>query len=545
MNNRGTDRTEPRKDPVVVQILADPTVSYASYQNNIPLLRSLRITNATEASLREIELSVRCEPEFADGLSLRFERLDPKETRGVDALDLKFRHQYLTELNEAERGRVIVRVSVAGEEVAVADHPVDVLAYDQWAGARALPELLAAFSLPNDPAVDRMIFQAGELLAKAGGDRSMNGYQSKNREDVWAQISALYSAIGASGLHYSEPPASFTNDGQKIRTPARVFSGGIATCLDLAMLFASCLEQAGLNPVVLIKKRHAWVGCWLINTTFPTATFDDGQAVRKRVASGELIAFETTAVTRRPRPSLGIACERGLEHLQEEGEFQYAIDVKRARIEQMRPLPSKTEAATAWKTSHRARRRYGSRSASALPPLDSETFLLDERAPGNTGRRLATGNQAAGPHTAQPSDQFQADEDHAAAACARPGASGGCPRRWTGMGSTASDRTATILGRRRRRAAYRRGPRRDRREAAMMKELLAAVEPKVLDTRLYEIYSTARLGLEGGASTLYLALGFLHWTEDERAETLISPILLMPVTLSVGRCGQAMPLATR
>jgi hypothetical protein len=135
MNNRGTDRTEPSKDPVVVLILADPTVSYASYQNNIPLLRSLRMTNATDASLREVELSVRCEPEFAEGLSLRFERLDPKETRGVDALDLKFRHQYLTELNEAERGRVIVRVSVAGEEVAVADHPVDVLAYDQWAGA--------------------------------------------------------------------------------------------------------------------------------------------------------------------------------------------------------------------------------------------------------------------------------------------------------------------------------------------------------------------------------------------------------------------------
>lgn len=138
---------------------------------------------------------------------------------------------------------------------------MDVLAYGQWAGDRALPELLAAFSLPNNPAIDRLIFQAGELLAKAGNGRSMNGYQSKNREDVWAQVSAIYSAVAASGLHYSEPPASFTSDGQKIRTPDRVFSGGIATCMDLAMLLASCLEQAGVNPVVLIKKGHAWVGC--------------------------------------------------------------------------------------------------------------------------------------------------------------------------------------------------------------------------------------------------------------------------------------------
>lgn len=286
MNNGTTDRFEPTQAPAVVQILADRTISYASYQNNVPLLRQLSITNLTEEPLRDVAIAVHCEPEFADAMRFQFERLDPKETRRLDALDLKFRHQYLAELNEAERGRVIVRVSSAGVEVARTDQPVDVLAYDQWAGARALPELLAAFSLPNNPAVDRLIFQAGELLVKAGGGRLMNGYQSRNREDVWVQISALYSTVGTSGLHYSEPPASFTNDGQKIRTPDRVFSGGIATCLDLAMLLTSCIEQAGLNPVVFIKKGHAWVGCWLINTTFPTPTFDDGQAVRKRIASG-------------------------------------------------------------------------------------------------------------------------------------------------------------------------------------------------------------------------------------------------------------------
>jgi hypothetical protein len=94
MNNGTTDCTEPAQAPVVVQILADPTVSYASYQNNVPLLRGLRITNTTEEPLHEVEVSVRCEPEFADAMRLQFERLDPKETRRIDALDLKFRHQY-------------------------------------------------------------------------------------------------------------------------------------------------------------------------------------------------------------------------------------------------------------------------------------------------------------------------------------------------------------------------------------------------------------------------------------------------------------------
>jgi hypothetical protein len=378
MNNGTTDRADPTPAPVVVQILADPTVSYASYQNNVPLLRNLTVTNAADQPLRDLEILVRCEPEFADAMRLKFERLDPKETRRIEALDLKFRHQYLAELNEAERGRVIVLISSAGVELARTDHTVDVLAYDQWAGARALPELLAAFSLPNNPAVDRLIFKASELLTKAGGGRSMNGYQSKNREDAWAQISALYSTVGASGRHYSEPPASFTNDGQKIRTPDRVFSGGIATCIDLAMLLGSCLEQAGLNPVVLIKKGHAWVGCWLINTTFPTPTFDDGQAVRKRVTSGELIAFETTVLTQRPLTSLRAACELGLEHLQQEDEFLFAIDVKRARIEQIRPLPSRSEAAVTEEQLAGQVSVPVIEPLPALPPLDGETFLLDE-----------------------------------------------------------------------------------------------------------------------------------------------------------------------
>ncbi len=534
--------TEPLQDvaKIRIEIISDNIVNYASYQNNVPLLRSLSITNTTEHPLREVEVAIRCEPEFADGIRLKFERLDPQETRRIEALDLKFQHRYLAELNEAERGRVVVQVNSAGTELARADHVVDVLAYDQWAGVRVLPELLAAFSLPNNPAVDRLIFQGGELLAKGGG-RSMNGYQSKNREDVWAQASAIYSAIGASGLHYSEPPASFTNDGQKIRTPDRILSGGIATCMDLTMLLASCLEQAGLNPVVLIKKGHAWIGCWLINTTFPTPTFDDGQAIRKRVASGELIAFETTVLTHRPRPSLRAACELGLEHLQQEGEFQFAIDIKRARIEQVRPLPSRAEAAD--KTEQRiadSAADAGIEPPPTLPPLDGEAFLLDENVRPETpeGRLARWKSKLLDLTLRNRLINFKAtkvmlplrvpDPAHLEDALAdgqewkfRP-----LPQIMQGADPRVAGVATQRTGQDPIEAAAK--------QAMQQKELLASVEPKALDSRLYEIYSAARLGLEeGGANTLYLALGFLRWAEDERAEkTHLAPILLVPVTLT-------------
>lgn len=286
---------------------------------------------------------------------------------------------------------MIVQVHAGGAEIARIDHPIEVLAYDQWAGTRALPELLAAFSLPNNPAVDRLIFQAGELLSKSGG-RVMNGYQSKNREDVWAQIAAIYSAVAGARLHYSEPPASFGADGQKIRTPDRILSGGVATCLDLTMLIASCLEQAGLNPLALVKKGHAWAGCWLINTTFPSPIYDDSQAVRKRVASGELVVFETTVLARRQAVSLRAAHEAGLEHLRREEEFLFALDIKRARIEQIRPLPIRGEGIAQEERLSEAAQPPAIEPPPALPPLDGEAILLDEDVVAGTGNLIQVGN---------------------------------------------------------------------------------------------------------------------------------------------------------
>lgn len=68
MNNETPGNVEPAQATadVQVQILADSTVSYASYQNNVPLLRDLSITNATDQPLHDVEVAIRCEPEVGE-----------------------------------------------------------------------------------------------------------------------------------------------------------------------------------------------------------------------------------------------------------------------------------------------------------------------------------------------------------------------------------------------------------------------------------------------------------------------------------------------
>ena len=70
-------------------------------------------------------------------------------------------------------------------------------------------------------------------------------------------------------------------------------------------------------------------------------------------------------------------------------------------------------------------------------------------------------------------------------------------------------------------------------EALGNQELIARVPQEALDANLLTIFGAARTGLEeGGANTLYLAMGMLRWTEDPAAESAhLAPLILVPVSL--------------
>ncbi len=527
--------------PLAVEFTADTVTGYAAMQNDVPVVRAITLVNTGATALANVDIAIACRPAFAAGRQLRFERLEPGERRTIAPVDLAPDHAWLGNLDEAERAAVTLTAIADGHAPIDAAHGVEVLAYDQWAGTRALPELLAAFCMPNSRVVDRLVAAASALLREAPGTPSMNGYQSRNREKVWQQVSALHGAVLAQDLHYANPPASFGTDGQKIRTPERIADTKLATCLDLAMLFASCLEQAGLHPVVLLKEAHAWVGVWLVDTCFPTALVDDAQSVRKRVRSGELMVFETTGVTggahHGGRPSLRLACAAGEEHLADEAAFLCAIDIRRARELHIRPLPS--HAAPAVPDLPADTGAPAIEAMPPLPPLDPALLPTAEPAaetpegrlarwkgrlldltlrnrllnfkPSKTTLRVICPDPGALEDTLAEGKDFRlraapvlmagADPREAAAFAARTGQ--------TPLDALAAD----ALGR---------------------NEIVVDVADDALDARLLEIFRAAGTSLEeGGANTLFLVFGLLQWQEEPHAEaSYLAPILLVPVTLT-------------
>jgi hypothetical protein len=198
-------------------------------------------------------------------------------------------------------------------------------------------ELLPSFIIPNDPAVDRVLKAASDVLRRAGKNDALDGYESKSRTRVWEITSALWTAVCNLNISYALPPASFERNGQKIRTPGIILEGKVATCLDTTLLFASALEQIGLNSLLMLSEGHAFAGVWLQPQEFSQLVTEDVSAVRKRVDLKEMVVFETTLATRAHPPSFTQASDEALKYLNEDV-FHAAIDSRRARMQKIRPL---------------------------------------------------------------------------------------------------------------------------------------------------------------------------------------------------------------
>ena len=105
---------------------------------------------------------------------------------------MKIRADLLAGLDEAVRGTVTIRVSRAEETLASRDYPVELLGH--WSGgASSMAELLAAFVMPNDPAVDRILKSASDVLRRAGKKDGIDGYEAKSRTRVWELASSIWS----------------------------------------------------------------------------------------------------------------------------------------------------------------------------------------------------------------------------------------------------------------------------------------------------------------------------------------------------------------
>ena len=156
------------------------------------------------------------------------DRIAPQGSVPIRNRDLEGDGEFLLKLSESLRGIVTFRLEKDWELLAELPKPVELLAYNEWGRRQDLcRNYLPRSPMPNDPAVDRILRNASEVLRRAGKEERIDGYESGSRQRVWEIASAIYTAIANLGLTYAVPPASFEMDGQKIRLPSQIFDGRV------------------------------------------------------------------------------------------------------------------------------------------------------------------------------------------------------------------------------------------------------------------------------------------------------------------------------
>src|SRR6266702_2228701 len=285
---------------VTIAVDLASTFTFASHQNPIPVIRSIRVDNSTAVSIENARLELTSSPAFLRSKTWAFDRILAGEGLTLSDRRIDLDAAYLAGLDEAERGDIKLRLVRGDHVLAETIVPVRLLARDEWGGVSDMAQLLPAFVMPNEPAIYRILRSAAERLSEHGHSSALDGYQSNNPKRAYMLAAAVYSAIAGLGLNYAQPPASFEARGQKIRGPSKILQDCIATCLDTTLLFAAALEAAGLNAVTVLLDGHALAGVWLLKRTLPKTVETDIIEIRKAIAARELIVFETTGITHRP-----------------------------------------------------------------------------------------------------------------------------------------------------------------------------------------------------------------------------------------------------
>ncbi|WP_029355310.1 DUF3320 domain-containing protein [Bosea sp. 117] len=523
-----------------VEIRADMAASFtfASFQNAVPVLRSIAIANPTDRHLESCRLELVANPAFLRPKVWAVDRIVPGDTLNLADRRVDLDAAYLAGLDEAERGEVTLRLTAKDAVVAERHMSVRLLARDEWGGVGDMAQLLPAFVMPNDPAVAGLLRAAAERLAAHGHPSGMDGYQSNSPQRAFLLAASLYSAVAGLGLHYAEPPASFEQRGQKVRRPSVVAGDRLATCLDGAVLFAAALEAAGLHPVLLLFRGHAAAGVWLTPRSFSNAIETDLMEVRKALASRELIVFETTGVTHRP-PIVFDHAQSLLSPRLEDAEahnFVAAVDVRRARGSGITPLASHE----ALRTGTMAEADGDGPVDLPLPPaphLSEMPAALTEVKPTTAAGRIDRWQKKLLDLTLRnrllnfPESKKTIPFLCTAVAFLEDRLSDGAAVRLISLPeqNPLGERDASL---------YRetRGRDLDRgfaAEALARDELPSTLDAKKLEARLVELHRQVRNDMaEGGANTLFLAVGFLRWKKaptDERSYR--APLLLAPVKL--------------
>lgn len=270
------------------------TLNYVSVLNMKEFFSFVNISNRGQNSWNKLKLTL-CGEYFEDS-SVNINCIPSVTDISLPHIVFLPKLSLISTLTENLATSFSLILTVDQEQILAETFPVILLPYNQWVGL-SHPEHLSSFVTPNDPAVNALSKDVAETIDEVFQlSQGIVGYRN-GAEDVLTQVEAAFLALRDKQISYTQPPASWLDDGQRVRMPSEILSHQIATCLDLSLLCCSLFEQMGLMPCILIAKEHAMPAVWIRPTEMLDSVLvdiDEIQAIKE-----QLIVFESTMLTQR------------------------------------------------------------------------------------------------------------------------------------------------------------------------------------------------------------------------------------------------------
>lgn len=532
-NNLQITTADQPAEPLNISIKAEVTGSYnlAMQQNFVPILGRIALYNAGNTPSGDLHLSITSDPAFFEPVSCAMAPIAPQGSIELNEPAIKVSADFLLTLKERVNGSIQIKVTGGATSVSC-DHRITLLAFNECEGYMYLPELISAFIMPNSAAIEQLLAKSATILNSWSTGHAISGYQSRDPIVVSNIAAAIFAAAASCAINYCVPPASFEAGGQKIRFPDIIMANKLGTCLDLSLFFCACLEQAGLNPIIILAQNHAFVGLWLKNESFPLCFIDNALSLRKRVELKEIAVFETTLITG-IGSDFATACKIGEQKLLQNDIVGF-IDIRRCRSTHILPLPvtfdglnfqiipqpASDSGSSAAKPETLLMPEFISQKADEKPgenridqwkrkllDLSLRNKLLNYRETARSIKiicsslarledSLADGRE----FRIKPlPDNLEAGRSNQAH-----------------LANTGSEILTEFMQR-----------------EFEQRRLYSNLTEAALDKNLLEIFRDARSSLEeGGTNTLYLGLGFLYWLETKGSSQLrAAPIILLPLEI--------------
>lgn len=521
-----------KKDSLRIEMDMIPFLNYVLQKNKVNIVQSLVIENDRNEDITDVILKVSSSPEICHPFEKHIEIIPSNSSLEVKDINLVANVNYLCNLTENEESNISFTIIKNEQVICSNSQIINALPFDEWHGSVYHPELLSAFVTPNAPIISALVKRASEHLKNWTGDPSLDGYQSNDPERVMKQVGAVYASLQEQNITYAVPPASFERVGQRVRLCDMVISQKLGTCLDLTLLFASCVEAIGLHPILVLLEGHIFAGVWLGDETFPDAVIDDASQVTKRLASGidELIVVECTAFCSSKNQSFDEACDYADTELRGGDVVQCVIDISRSRKTGITPIPSRIKSDNGYTIIEDEAEYVTSAPKREINILDIDSSVVDgartkkdmwERKLLDLGLRNKLINMSLKPVIPILTDSIDTIEDILADGkdlYIYPR-----PKEWHILAKELDFDNMHDLGANTELIHH----------ELESKRLRSALGEGEVLAKLKQLYRTAKLSLEeNGANTLYIALGLLKWYETERSQKpRYAPLLLVPIEI--------------